>query len=134
MSTFRLASEGYVDAADATKQPLDTDLTAIAALTSAADKVPYATGSGTWALASFTSAGRALVDDANAAAQRTTLGLATVASSGAYADLSGTPTQVYLKDSATPAHYWKLTVSTLGVLGTTDAGTSVPTDGVIGNQ
>ena len=56
-------------------QPLDTDLTAIAALSSAADKVPYATGAGTWALADFSAAGRALVDDADAAAQRTTLGL-----------------------------------------------------------
>lgn len=55
------------------KQPLDTDLTAIAALTSAADKLPYATGAGTWALATFTAAGRALVDDADIAAQRTTL-------------------------------------------------------------
>jgi hypothetical protein len=55
------------------KQPLDTDLTAIAALTSAADKVPYSTGAGTWALATFTAAGRALVDDADAAAQRATL-------------------------------------------------------------
>ena len=33
-----------------------------------------------------------LLDDANAGAARTTLGLATVASSGAYSDLSGTPT------------------------------------------
>lgn len=56
-------------------QPLDTDITAIAALSSAANKVPYATGAGTWALADFSSAGRALVDDADAAAQRTTLGL-----------------------------------------------------------
>ena len=55
------------------KQPLDTDLTAIAALVSAADRVPYATGAGTWALATFTAAGRALVDDADVAAQRTTL-------------------------------------------------------------
>lgn len=55
------------------KQPLDTDLTAIAALTSATDKLPYATGAGTWALATFTAAGRALVDDADIAAQRTTL-------------------------------------------------------------
>jgi hypothetical protein len=39
-----------------------------------------------------TAAGRALLDDASASAQRTTLGLATVAASGAYSDLSGTPT------------------------------------------
>jgi hypothetical protein len=38
-----------------------------------------------------TAAGRALLDDSDAAAQRTTLGLATVASTGAYSDLSGTP-------------------------------------------
>lgn len=56
-------------------QPFDTDLTAIAALASAADKVPYATGAGTWALADFTAAGRALLDDANVTAQRATLGL-----------------------------------------------------------
>ena len=41
-------------------QAFDADLTAIAALVSAADKVLYATGSGTWALADFPAAGRAL--------------------------------------------------------------------------
>ena len=62
-----------VTAALANKQPLDADLTAIAALTSAADKIPYSTAAQTWALASFTAAGRTLVGAADAAAQRTSL-------------------------------------------------------------
>ncbi|WP_043745559.1 hypothetical protein [Paramagnetospirillum magneticum] len=44
-----------------------------------------------WVAANLSAAGRALIDDADAAAQRATLGLATVASSGTYADLTGKP-------------------------------------------
>lgn len=54
-------------------QPIDADLTAIAALVSAADRVPYSTGAGTWAMATFTAFGRSLLGAVDAAAARTTL-------------------------------------------------------------
>jgi len=58
---------------------LDADLAAIAGLTSAADKGIQFTGSGTAGTYDLTTAGKALLDDANASAQRTTLGLGTAA-------------------------------------------------------
>lgn len=56
--------------------PFSAATTAVSALTPAADKLPYFTGVAAAANADFTAFGRSLVDDANAAAGRTTLGVA----------------------------------------------------------
>ncbi len=63
-------------------QAYDAGLSSIAGLTTAADKMIYTTASDTYAVTDLTAAGRALLDDANAAAQRTTLGLGTAAVAG----------------------------------------------------
>lgn len=67
---------------DAEKQPLDAELSALAALTSAADTVPYFTGLGTAALASLTAYGRNLIAAADAASALTVLGIPLLATAG----------------------------------------------------
>jgi phage-related tail fiber protein len=73
-----LSGYGITDA-----QPLDATLTALAGVTVSADQLIYATGSDTFTTTSFTSFGRSLVDDADASAARTTLGLGTIATQNA---------------------------------------------------
>jgi hypothetical protein len=52
-------------------------------------------------LSSVSAFGLTLIDDASAAAARSTLGLATVAATGAYSDLSGTPSAYTLPTATT---------------------------------
>ncbi len=73
-----LSGHGITDA-----QPLDATLTALAGVSTSADQLIYATGSDAFATTSFTSFGRSIVDDADASAARTTLGLGSIATQNA---------------------------------------------------
>lgn len=73
--TFPDADINLSASGSGTFQPLDAELSAVAGLTSAANKGIHFTGSGTASTHDLTSAGRDLVGAADVAAQRTALGL-----------------------------------------------------------
>jgi hypothetical protein len=67
----------------------DNTLTALAGVTTAANKLIYATGADAFATTDLTSFGRSLIDDADATAARATLGLGTLATqSGTFSGTS----------------------------------------------
>lgn len=101
-----LSGYGITDA-----QPLDATLTALAGVSTSANQLIYATGSDTFATSSLTSFGRSLIDDADASAARTTLGL-----------IIGTDVQAYDADLATLAGMQTGAASALALLTATEIG------------
>jgi hypothetical protein len=94
---------------------LTAALSTVGGLTPAADRLPYYTGAGTAALATFTAFGRSLVDDATNTAARTTLGLGSLSTLSTIVDANitaATITDAKLANVATGTITGRVTAGT----------------------
>ena len=78
-NTTQLATTAFVQTGLSSRQPLDATLTALAGVTTAANRLIYATGADVFTTTSLTTFGRSIIDDADASTARSTLGLGSLA-------------------------------------------------------
>ena len=100
---------------DTEKQPLDATLTAIAALSTGADKLAYSTGTDTFSETAFTPFARTVLDDTDQKTALTTLGAlgnAVVAKTAAYTVVAADRGQLITCDGT-----WTLTLTAAATLG-----------------
>ena len=145
-----LSGYGITDA-----QPLDATLTALAGLSTGADKLPYFTGTDTASQTDLTSFARTLLDDATSTAARSTLGLvigtdvqawdtdldswAAITRASGFDTFVATPSSANLRSLLTDETGTGLAYFQGGALGTPSGGTltnctGLPTSGITGYQ
>jgi hypothetical protein len=101
----------------ASVQAYDATLASIAGLGTAADKMAYTTGVDTWAEAALTSFARTVLDDADAATARTTLGVdAAGTDNSTNVTLAGTPDYLTISGQEITRGLIDLTTDVTGVL------------------
>ncbi len=102
-------------------QAYDAALQSISGLTTSADQTIYTTGADTYATTSLTTFGRSLLDDADAAAGRTTLGLGSIStqSAGSVAITGGTISGITSLTSTTSS-LGDVTITSGNITGITD--------------
>ena len=109
-------------------QAYDAGLQSISGLTTAADKMIYTTASDTYAVTDITSFGRSLLDDADASAVLTTLGItSTVAELNILDGVTADTAELNILDGVT-ATTTELNYNDITTLGTSEASKTVTTD------